>query len=71
VASKKVQDDQTEAPYAYFLSDGTAYIAGAPPRNLTRAEWDALTRSVQDLCLATELYKLASPEPAEEVIDGR
>lgn len=59
------------AIYAYYLGDGTAFISGAPMRDLTRAEWDALDPQVQDFCLATELYKLADAVPAEEVTDGR
>lgn len=53
------------ATYARYTGDGSMFIAGAPARNLTREEWDALDRQTQALCLAAELYVLAD-EPAQE-----
>lgn len=71
MASKKPIAIEADSIYAYYLGDGTAFISGAPIRDLSRAEWDILDDYTRDLCLATELYKLASAEPAEEVTDGR
>lgn len=44
-----------------YQSDGTAFIAGVPTRDLTEAEFKALPKEQQEECMQSGLYLPADP----------
>ena len=49
-----------------YQSDGTAFIAGVPARDLTDAEFEALPKEQKEECIKSGLYApegLSDPQP--------
>lgn len=67
--------DKARTAVIRWQGDGTAYVPGAPMRDLLPDEWNALPEDVRRTAQASGLYSLAGDEaqpaqPVEEVNDA-
>ena len=52
---------------------GEGYVFGVPARDMTKSEWDALSKERRDVALKTGTHKILSAKkdkPIEEVTNG-
>jgi hypothetical protein len=53
-----------------YTGDGTTYVEGVPARDLTRAEWNALTAEQKKAVRSSGLYERAAGRQDDEPDEG-